>query len=226
MWIVPCCFVAACPHCWTLFAVCRGERRKTFYLAVLLSGSCNCHSSLISVVHQLARSCPFKARLEDSYHLPTKNCVKCPLKDSFLVTFLLLFTITQICVIEQVSTPVQYICSHSGWQPFERFVSLAKCVTFKALGMCGLLTRNSRVWFLQKTKSMPKGCPALGAFYDTCMETQNWSLQVSLGIPHIYPSSCFLKMQCSWGHLHQLDCLSRDPLWSIGHSDPRINLSA
>ena len=111
-------------------------------------------------------------------------------------------------------------------QPFDRCVSLAKCVTFKALGMCGLLTRNSGVWFLQKTKSMPKGCPALGAFYDTCMETQNWSLQVSLGIPHIYPSSCFLKMQCSWGHLHQLDCLSRDPLWSIGHSDPRINLSA
>ena len=32
-------------------------------------------------------------------------------------------------------------------------------------------------------------------------------------------------MQCSWGHPYQLDCLSLDPLWSIGHSDPRINLS-
>ena len=111
-------------------------------------------------------------------------------------------------------------------QPFERFLSLVKHVTFKALGICGLLTRNSRVWFLPKTKSMPKGCPALGAFYDICMETQNWSLQVSLGIPLIYPSSCFFEMQCSWGHPYQLDCLSHDPLWLIGHSDPRINLSA
>lgn len=42
---------------------------------------------------------------------------------------------------------------------------------------------------------------------------------------YIFPSSCFLKMQCSWGHLYQLDHLSRDPLWLIGHSDPRINFS-
>ena len=98
---------------------------------------------------------------------------------SFGWLFSFIYYNTYNTVIEQVSAPVQYICSNNWWQPFEGFVSLAKRVTFKALGMHGLLTRDSRVWFLQKTKSMPKGCPALGAFYDICMETQNWSLQVS-----------------------------------------------